>query len=253
MECKRRSKCQRLIRRGWARIKATVAKWEEGLKERKGRLFDRLSYLPIVFSHILFPSTEARRLSQASLDSPLARLTSRYSSTGRLTHPTASSANLIQSSTDSLTRIESSAIVRIVSHNSLSSPTLVGTSVAAAGSSLTSTDHRVSSSLSRTRTNTITTIAESSTTMSSEEGGRRQRSIPNPGVEIKTFRRLSMVDGGEDFEEIHPQEGEKRVDFVWGKGVDEFIPPVKFESDQEGRKGSRKISKCLGGAAGIWK
>ena len=49
MECKRRNKCQRLIRRGWASIKATVAKWEEGLKERKGRLFDRLRYQPILF------------------------------------------------------------------------------------------------------------------------------------------------------------------------------------------------------------
>lgn len=61
-----------------------------------------------------------------------------------------------------------------------------------------------------------------------------------------------MVDGEEDFKEIHPQEGEKRVDFVWGKGVDEFIPAVKFGAKQEGRKRWRKISKGLDGAGGIW-
>lgn len=38
MECERRSKCRSLIRRGWARIKVTLAKWEDGMNERRGRL-----------------------------------------------------------------------------------------------------------------------------------------------------------------------------------------------------------------------
>lgn len=51
-----------------------------------------------------------------------------------------------------------------------------------------------------------------------------------------------MVDGEEDFEEIIRRAGERRVDFVWGKGVDDFIPSFEAE-EQEGKKGWRKLSK----------
>jgi hypothetical protein len=52
-----------------------------------------------------------------------------------------------------------------------------------------------------------------------------------------------MTDGEEDFEEIFHREGERRVDFVWGKGVDGFIPPIEVAEGQEGRKRWRKLSK----------
>ena len=67
-------------------------------------------------------------------------------------------------------------------------------------------------------------------------------SMPNPGVQVKTFRRMSLVDGEEIFEEIRPGNGEKKVDFVWGKGVDGFIPPVAPSAGQEERKRWRKLS-----------
>lgn len=67
--------------------------------------------------------------------------------------------------------------------------------------------------------------------------------MPNPGVQVKTFRRLSLVDGEEIFEEIRPGNGERKVDFVWGKGVDGFIPPLDFTAEQEEGKRWRKLSK----------
>lgn len=67
-------------------------------------------------------------------------------------------------------------------------------------------------------------------------------STPNTGVQVKTFRRMSLVDGEEIFEEIRPGTGEKKVDFVWGKGVDESIPPVDLVVEQEERKRWRKLS-----------
>lgn len=68
--------------------------------------------------------------------------------------------------------------------------------------------------------------------------------MPNPGVQVKMFRRMSLVDGEEIFEEIRPRpDGERKVDFVWGKGVDGFIPPVEPTEGQEERKRLRKLSK----------
>lgn len=55
---------------------------------------------------------------------------------------------------------------------------------------------------------------------------------------------MSLVDGEEIFEEIRPGSGEKKVDFVWGKGVDESIPPVvvNLAVGQEERRRWRKLS-----------
>jgi hypothetical protein len=44
-----------------------------------------------------------------------------------------------------------------------------------------------------------------------------------------------MIDGEENFKEVPQQEGERRVDFVWGNGVDGFIPPVEFEEEEQRR------------------
>lgn len=68
-------------------------------------------------------------------------------------------------------------------------------------------------------------------------------SIPNTGVQIKTFRRVNRIDGEENFKEVRQQEGERRVNFEWGKGVDGFIPPVEFEEEQQRTKRWRKLSK----------
>lgn len=67
-------------------------------------------------------------------------------------------------------------------------------------------------------------------------------STPNSGVQVKTFRRMSLVDGDEIFEEIRPESGEKKVDFIWGKGVDESIPPVDLAIGQDQRRRWRKLS-----------
>ena len=79
------------------------------------------------------------------------------------------------------------------------------------------------------------------TTTAQEEPLRT--ALPTPSVQVKVFRRVSMVDGEEKFEEIYPRAGERRVDFVWGKGVDGFIPPVELEAEPGRRKSRRKLSK----------
>lgn len=241
MECNRRSKRRSLVRRGWARTKVTVAKWVDGMNERRGRFLIFQQMLSPIISPVFRPSVEACRLSQSSLNSPLARLTCGCSSTSHLTHPSSSASTLIDPSAEqSVNRIESSSIVRIVSHKSLVSPYLVGTSVAAAHSSAApATRPRGSTSFSHSRS--ITTIDEGSTASPLPEEGRRM-STPNPGVQVKTFRRMSLADGEEIFEEIRPGNGERKVDFVWGKGVDESIPPADLAAGQEERKRWRKLS-----------
>ena len=257
MESTRRSKRRSLIRRGWARVKVTVTKWVDGMNEAIGKCrflgFSKKcnleSYSPVPFC--LF--SEARRLSQISLDSPLARRTCGCSSTSHLTHPSSSASTLIDPFAEPMCRIESSSIVRIVSHKSLVTPSLVGTSLAAAHSSSSSSSPAPPTTRPRGGTSvsqppSIPTIAEGSPAIApSTTKEERRMSMPNPGVQVKTFRRMSLVDGEEIFEEIRPGSGEKKVDFVWGKGVDKSIPPVDhlaIGQDQKSRWRKLSLSKA---------
>lgn len=50
MECERRSDSRNLIRRGWARVKSALVKWEEGFKEKRGKLVVELSLYPMLLT-----------------------------------------------------------------------------------------------------------------------------------------------------------------------------------------------------------
>ena len=180
---------------------------------------------------------EAKQLYNASKHAPLAQVTAKNYSTDRFHRLSRVSS---PPAFPPIAKIESSNIIRVISHDSIVSNGLdkrvrrntCCSALTPSPSSPVRARATSAANIGRTRQRSISNtsaMASHSCQGSSLEVVPEALPIQNDGnrpekLETKTFREMYWSTGEESFEEIPESQDGKRVMLVWGKGVDEFIP-----------------------------